>query len=504
MGSHSAVGSDNHHEWLLEVFDLQTSIPVTKELLQLRQFYGSEIGSTACFTIYKGEFYALTTQTSLESEEVDWTSYYHFIRFRLDDPCPDLRIRVIWRRQHLEGPINDAWNDLGFQEDYSTGELLIVECRKEWINGGSRSQRTYYSQPFDRVEHRELEDGLRHPPDDPLSRTLDEYSNSRWEESLVRADRYVHSEFQGDVPEGTKEYIRARTKWNGYSFNAQSYVDLVIDEVLPEGEWRPRQLIRLRVVSRQEMSPLVMDNVSSSAGTEALVLRPRRRDRDGVEMEDGGRAFTPSRISVWPPTDAPQGLHNLLCPEGRAGDVKAVLGDEGLVYMAGPPRQVGSPERALILVSFDPTFGFVGMKRLDGSFALPKLDRKRKDELEPRPPPPATKKPKSREAADMPFEKSEGGQGKDLGDLAKKLSDSAPGCVENSTSSTSPVLDFDSISPLRTTGPSSSSLASVASPVITDGQDKSKEQGKGKAKAQLLTWREDAAYLSIARGYWLR
>jgi hypothetical protein len=384
MGSHSATGSDGHHEWLLQAFQLGTSEPVQAEPLQLQGFYGSEIGSTACFTIHQGDFYAVTTQASLESEEVDWTSYYHVIKFRVDDPQPELIIKVIWRRQHLEGPINDAWTDLGFQIDQRTGELLIVECRKEWANGGSRSVRTYYTQALGRTQPKDLKDGMRHPPtDDRLIRTLDETSNSRYEEPGVRIDRYVHAEFPALNEESVKEYIRAKTKWNGYSFNAQCFVDLVMDEFVPEGEWRPRQRIRLRVVSRQELCPLIRDNGAPHHA--ALMIRPRIKDQEGQELEDSERVFSPSSVYLWPPDDAPQELYDVLCPQGRAGDIRAILGDEGIIYMAGPPREPGSLERALVFISFDPTFGFTGMKRLDGTFAMPRRERKRKTDSVPQP-----------------------------------------------------------------------------------------------------------------------
>lgn len=373
LGTHSAIGNHDHREWLLHRYDLQTSRPVTKEPLQLQNFFGSEIGSTACFTIYRDSFYALTTQTSFESEEVDWTSYYHFIKFAIDEPHPDLKIRVIWRRQHLEGPINDAWTDLGFQLDHNSGELLIVECRKEWLAGGSRSVRTYYTQPFHRAAHGELQDGLRHPPNDPLSRTLDAKSNSRWEAPWPRVDRYVHTETQYGNVDGGKEYIRAKTKWNGYHYNAQAFVDLVTDEARVEGGWRRKERIRLRVVSRHELSPLVPGG--EFMDRERLVFRPRVRNKNGEEMKESEEAFSPSKVSLWPPDDAPQGLHDMLCPGGRAGDVKAVLGDEGLVYMVGSPCEVESLERALVFVSFDPTFGFQGMKRLNCLPATPKTPK---------------------------------------------------------------------------------------------------------------------------------
>ncbi|KAL2436214.1 hypothetical protein ABEF95_005751 [Exophiala dermatitidis] len=370
-GTYSALGNHDYHEWLLYRYDLTTSRLVSKEPLQLRNFFGSELGSTVCFTIFDGSFYALTNQTSFESEEVDWTSYYHFISFGLDDPHPDLKIQVIWRRQHLEGPINDAWTHLGFQQDHRSGELLIVECRKEWLSGGSQCTRTYYTQPFHRAVHRDLDEGLRHPPNDRLRLTLDSKSNSRWEEPWPRADRYVHTETSAEEPHGVKEYIRAKTKWHGYHFNSQTFIDLVTDEIRAEGEWRAKERIKLRVVSRRELNPMVRDEDCKMIPG-GMKIRPRMRDKDGNEMKDGEEAFTASKASLWPPDNAPQELHDVLCPDGRAGDVHAVLGDEGIVYMAGPRQQADNPERALIFVSFDPTFGFRGMKRPDGTGVTPK------------------------------------------------------------------------------------------------------------------------------------
>ena len=46
----------------------------------------------------------------------------------------------MWRRQHQEGPIDDRWTRLRLDEDESTGELKIVESRKEWYLGS----RTYH------------------------------------------------------------------------------------------------------------------------------------------------------------------------------------------------------------------------------------------------------------------------------------------------------------------------------------------------------------------------
>lgn len=547
-GTHSARGLHDHREWLLEVYDLGTGKAVSKEPLQLQNFYGSDIGSTACFTIFEGYFYAVTNQTSLESEEVDWTSYYHFMSFALNDPSPDLRIQVIWRRQHVEGPINDAWTLLEFQHDHRTGESLIVECRKEWINGGSRSFRTFYSQPFHRAQHQELTDGLRHPPDDPLSKTLDKENNSRYEESRPRAKKYVHTE--AGASGAVKEYIRAKTKWNGYCFNAQSFVDIVTEEYRVDDDWRPRERIKLRVVSRDELSPLVEDTVKPRR-IGGLIVRPRIRDREGEEMLDGEEDFSASHISLWPSDDAPQSLHDILCPGGRAGEVKAMLGDEGLIYMAGPPVPGGHGERALVFVSFDPTFGFEGMTRLDGTLAH---ERKRDKEDST---PSTSKKRKcpsqdgqEGENADCPPVKDEGHDSSALPNRTKRIKIDDQETLETLATTT------DSRSHSSLSGPSLAALAptpsawppalppkealetlSFSSSSTTQEEPKQQEpspsscapeshsrhpsdgsSGSGTntntatttanaslaSSAGLLTWREKASYVTIAKSVWTR
>ncbi|KEF51038.1 uncharacterized protein A1O9_12922 [Exophiala aquamarina CBS 119918] len=488
-GTQSARGIDDHREWLLEVYQLSMGEAVSKEPLQLRNFDGSEIGSTACFTIFEGHFYAVTTQTSLEHEEVDWTSYYRFIGFPLNEPSPDLTIRVIWRRQHVEGPINDFWTVLEFQNDHRTGELLIIECRKEWINGDSRSSRTFYSRPFHRAENPESTDGLRHPPDDPLSKTLNQENNSRFEPSRHRAAKYVHTE--AGASGSVKEYIRAKTKWNGYCFNSQSFVDIVTEEFKADDNPVATERIKLRVVSRSEISP-----------------------------------FSPSHISLWPPDSAPQSLHDILCPGGRAGEVKAELGDEGLIYMAGPPIVEGHDERALVFVSFDPLFGFEGMTRLDGT---PARQRKEKEDSSPC----RAKKRKffSSDGQGRGIIESTPDKGKrlassDLPDRPKRIKTDDQGTSETlpiptDSQSSAPTTSTTALTPTPSACPPPLPTDQAPNPCFssTSGHDEATTQSSsssptsdarsrhppdGYQSAGLLAWQEKAAYLTIAESIWTR
>jgi len=59
---------------MIQGFNLGTGRPVTEKPIQLVDFFGSELGSTVCSGIHNSYFYAVSNQTSLEVEEVDWAS----------------------------------------------------------------------------------------------------------------------------------------------------------------------------------------------------------------------------------------------------------------------------------------------------------------------------------------------------------------------------------------------------------------------------------------------
>ena len=124
--------------------------------LQLRNFYGTDIGQTVVFELFDGYLYAVSNQCTFEVEEVDWTSYYHCWRIKLQQgsTLPWLHKRClirhkrVWRRQHREGVINDNWTDLSLHKDEKTGIITIVEARREYIGNSSGAVRTFYSQPL--------------------------------------------------------------------------------------------------------------------------------------------------------------------------------------------------------------------------------------------------------------------------------------------------------------------------------------------------------------------
>lgn len=391
-GTLSALGPNRHHEWLIQGYDLTTSpvaTPVTQKPIQLRKFYGSEIGLTCDFVIYNSHFCAVSNQSSYETEEIDWTSYYHCIQFPVFDPKPDIKPRLIWRRQHREGPINDSWTDLSLQVDIQTNDMLIVEGRREWLKGGSDCLRTYYTTVFQflSLEDVALQVGIgaiqdaasdadtteqepwrsTHPPDSQLALTMDASNRSRWEEAHPRIDRHVHADA------GEDEFIRSKTKYNFYHTSSNCFVDLVTQSVPVAGSARPRERIMLRTAGRFPVSPLVEDLDPGpwpcQQGRRAnvpLKLKDKVLDHRKDELIDRSEEqYSQSEVYLWPSAEdaaAEEKIFDILCPGGRVGELTAMSDDRGIVYTAGPRRENG--DRAVVFISFDPGWGFDGMEIL--------------------------------------------------------------------------------------------------------------------------------------------
>jgi hypothetical protein len=369
-GTHSAFGSHGHHEWMVQGFDLANGQRVTQKPLQLVDFFGSELGSTVCFEIHNGSFYAVSNQTSLEVEEVDWTSHYHCIQFALDERKPNLKPRKLWRRQHKEGPLNDSWTELSIQKDEQTDELLIVECRKEYMGGGSTNVRTYYMQPLSQLDGDDVPRDFGYPTNDPLTKTLDDNSKPNYEPAKKRIRRYYHPEYPSGRVDPAKEFILAKTKFRAYNVATSSFIDLVNDPVSRPGFARLQDRVRLRVASRLQKSPLEDDPENPGH----LRLRMKEVDENDIPLEHGEEDFHETEVQeLWPPDNAPTGLSDVLCPGGRIGQVDAMSDDTAIVYMTGLTSANPNGERAIILINFDPFWKHDGLKTINFRSNPPEL-----------------------------------------------------------------------------------------------------------------------------------
>ena len=389
-GTYSEEDSHGHKKWVLRGYCFESG-----EWFQQRVFLGdlngSELGSTICFEIHAGYFYALSNQTNYEVEEVDWTSFYHSIRFPICSPSKDLleitaMDENMWRRQHREGPIDDRWANLALKVDEATGELKIVESRREFLFGAGRSQRTYYTTKLvfsNRTDHEvvgsqspyattansnlsgssssigfdelSLRNGNfeRHTlaalTNDRLALTLKPSDNPHWLPPQTRFPRNVH-------PGDDGHYIFSQTYLRYYNLSAKTFVDLVDDPPLTHPA---AQRLRLRVGSRK-LDPPEKD-------CHGLLTREATDRVTGEILYGLNDRYTARPVAFWPPEqndpwspeyERLEDLYTLMNPPSHLGNVEVTGDDRSFVYATGGKDQ----PRAIIFVSFDPAID-LGLRR---------------------------------------------------------------------------------------------------------------------------------------------
>ncbi|KAI9813482.1 MAG: hypothetical protein M1827_004158 [Pycnora praestabilis] len=403
FGTHSGLGSHGHHEWMVTGVSLITGLPLSEKSLQLDDFVGSDLGQTVSFEIYGDYFYAISNQTSFDVEEVDWTSYYHCFRFPLDGPYSEsLEVnKKIWRRQHIEGPINDSWTDLRLHIDERTGKLMIGETRREWLEGKSTSQRTYYTQPVTfPTSHSTLSSPIARavggpsflpalPENDVLTTTLTSSDNPHYQPAKTRIPREFHPLDRETDSTTSRSFILTKTKFRAYNASNSAFLDLVDDPLPPSAvtKYRMRQRLRIRVGSRK-LKPPARDE-------EMLLIKSNRNLETGEVVHGSEETFENSPIYMWPLEDAPLELYEILSPFSDGGnEVDGVSDEKCVIYMTGMPYSLQG--RAIVLINFDEAICFPGLRKLgpgiDVSAANPgrtsgrtvriELDRRRARDME--------------------------------------------------------------------------------------------------------------------------
>ncbi|KAH0563188.1 hypothetical protein GP486_002247 [Trichoglossum hirsutum] len=319
-GTHSSVGSHGHHEWVISGYNMKKKRHIKG--IRLSNLVGYDIGSTVAFEIHRGYFYAVSNQTSFEVKEVDWTSFYRGYRFPLENACEgNLEAEQWWRRNHVEGPINDSWTDLKLHVDECTGDLMIVEARKEWPGGGSNGQRTCYTRVVQFPNKENPEDSLMLDRKSNLEGgpypTLSGERPAFLFTQRIRHPKNVHHDDSGTA----NEFIIARTMVRYYSPDANAFLDLVNDpeDPLRNGDFRPRQRLRLRVSSR-------------------IVCPP-----------NSSEPYRPRGILMWPPNRTSKGDDELTkLPNPLSGKAEGKCDERSLIYTIGDTER-----RAMVLVNFD-------------------------------------------------------------------------------------------------------------------------------------------------------
>jgi hypothetical protein len=356
-GIYRLSNHDEHKRWVLYGYDLGTGKPLGENNL-LCDLIGGELGSTICFDIVDGYFYAVSNQTTDEVEEVDWTSFYHCVRFPVNNPCKQmLEKTTMWRRQHEEGPLDDRWTNLVLKTDEASGDLTIVESRKELINGRRAAYKTKVVFPVSSVQSLASLDfsnstarhALADLTGDRLALTLDTDNNPHFLQPQKRLPRNVH------LAPVNFFSTPSKTPVNFYSLSANSFVDLVINH--SQADPTPSQRLHFQVCSRR-LKLLVRDKagVTSPFGPDSHI---------GELVEE----YEDCPVAFWPPVsptssnDNSEVLHSLMNPQGYIGKVSGIFDDNSLIYMTGKEGQLN----AIVFVDFEPLVKLTGLRKWHGT-----------------------------------------------------------------------------------------------------------------------------------------
>ncbi|KAK3986319.1 hypothetical protein QBC44DRAFT_141574 [Cladorrhinum sp. PSN332] len=366
-GTHSEVGEDDedYRYWQICGFDLGAATWLDDKL-DVPEVMGADHGTTICFEIFDGYFYAISNQAALEVEEVDWVSHYTCFRFpikrdgfRYCKPPP----RPIWRRNQVEGVIDDRWYFMRMFRDEATGQLKVVESRKEWLGGRISPRRTYYTTVINFGSSEHVEGG---ETEDPRTLTLSSDVRSSGASAsevekmhpagpMKPKARDPHSVHLGDDNSKSLMFTLGKCPMRSYHTSCQTFIDLVDD---PASFDPNAQRIRLRGSSRRPRTPGEYEE------RKRLLRTQKTGSQDSLDQEIGD-LFKEAPVVFWPPDlDASNpdpalvDLYAVLNPEGYQGHIKGVWDERSLVYSTGDDRPGGL--KALILVSWDPAIHLAG------------------------------------------------------------------------------------------------------------------------------------------------
>jgi hypothetical protein len=358
-GTHTGIGDDGHHKWEISGISLDERfpLPTSERPLLFEDFHGTDIGSTVAFEIYNDHFYAVSNQGTFEVEEVDWTSFYHCIRFPVDNPVSAamLKDERVYRRQHAQGPIHDSWTDLSLQLSERTNEVMILESRREWAQASSRQSRTFYTSKFHvnlkqssraSSPSEDVPENVLLPEDDLFVDVLDSSNKPNWMPTPAQHGWSRHPEFTVQDP-SPRSFILAKTKFRAYNYSCSAFLDLVEDERCCNSPTAPASsCLRLRVGSRHEtslnMPPLNINVKGKGRASNALPVFA-----DHVQYRN-------SPIRMWPPPASTcpcsARLHDILNPldASLSRTVTGVLDERTLVYMVKPGRSYGASDENVL------------------------------------------------------------------------------------------------------------------------------------------------------------
>lgn len=370
-GTASEPTRDGSGLWVINGFDLKTG-KLLEGPLEFPTPIGTDMGSTICFDIFDGHMYCVSNQRSLLVQDLDILSFYTCFRFPVGAKGLGNveESEALWRRDRNDGPLDDRWSFLRMSKNETTGQLMIVEARKEWLSGRISARRAYYTTPI------KFADSGKEGEKRSLGDTDREICAAKREqkdpaEPRTRDPRLVHL---GDDC-ATVSLTLSKCPLRAYYPACQTFVDLVDDS----SSFDPaHQQLRIRGGTRHPRAPaeLAMRRRETPPPPASAAAVPQLDGHDTFLQQVEDLYRTESDL-FWPPKQDPavanpalDGLYAALNPPGYCGNPQGAWDDRSLVYSTGGGAggAVGGL-RALVVVSWDPAIRLKGTRPYPGGAA---------------------------------------------------------------------------------------------------------------------------------------
>ncbi|GAP83295.1 putative F-box domain-containing protein [Rosellinia necatrix] len=360
VGTHSGEGADGLRKWVIRGFDLNKGGWLPHPRIHLPNLAGHDMGSTVCFEIFGDYFYGLSNQSLFEADDPDWTSHYYCFRFPLNDPSME-KLHVMnkedsWRRKHSEGPIDDRWGFLSLEVDEATKDIVILECRKEWLRDRSGSRRTYYTTRvvFCRQTDQETDHQAEQQPVE-VGTLIRRGVNDRVQAETYNRRRDPCSYHPGDDSVVSSLLVRSKTFFCAYIRCCHTFIDLIDDTSM---DAPGLQRIRIRTGHRK-LKPEKEEKSKQSMSHAPRIINeaPRKPDSEPCQQ---------NAIFMWPPDQHVLGPNSYL---DKVQQLLNVKDHQGCVTATGDGRSViyatsDGPKglKILVFLSFDPASRFGEME----------------------------------------------------------------------------------------------------------------------------------------------
>lgn len=334
-------------------------------------FQPFDIDITNCFELFDNSIYSLSNHSNLENDEKDWTTKYTYLR--IDPPfhlVVPIKSHRPFRRDHRDGPMDHRWTFMMMFKDEATGEIKVVESRKEWIKGSSSTVRTYYTTTIDSPNVRTSTRGTDSEEDSPDEDSSDENNidgNNSVRNSISpnhpRDPQTVHPGYyssKGPI------FLRNKCPILSYHPSCQTFLDLV--DFSPSNSAQRR--MRIWGGTRRRRRPEEIEDRNGSEEEERTLSVAEKHFEEVYKM------YKHEEPVVWPPDQDPRSpnpalteLYEILSPPNYAGEITSDWDERSFVYAAGATGG-DIKEKALVFVSFDPSISLAGTLPYPGSMVF--------------------------------------------------------------------------------------------------------------------------------------